>query len=161
MSKSHFTPNQPIERLHHLHYRCCWHKINRYSSNKGLQHLLKHLHNISSSNLQITTDHSDQRSRQFRHQRGLEKHLHSDQRSRQKTSFFILFQVFYGRYREKQNFQRSFTDFQRGEIIPDWFPTKNQLKTGQISVKPGQTQLKWTTNSEKFRLKTQQMQEMF
>jgi hypothetical protein len=68
MSKSHFTPNQPIERLHHLHYRCCWHKINRYSSNKGLQHLLKHLHNISSSNLQITTG-------QFRHQRGSEKEL--------------------------------------------------------------------------------------
>jgi len=34
MSKSLFTPNQPIERLHHLLYRCCWHKINRYSSSR-------------------------------------------------------------------------------------------------------------------------------
>ena len=32
------------------------------------------------------------------------KSLHSDQRSRQKTSFFILFEVFDGRYREKHTF---------------------------------------------------------
>jgi hypothetical protein len=50
-------------------------------------------------------------------------HIYKYLRTSQKTSFFILFQVFDGRYREKHTLD----GFQRCFSVGLKFPTKNQL----------------------------------
>ena len=80
---------------------------------------LQILNDISSTNLT------------YIHLRQLYKDLYLDLRSRQKTSSFILFEVFYGRYKQKHNFEGIFG----GVLAKLIFPTSFQLKTNSKVVR--------------------------